>query len=99
MTQSQLNSAHRTAAILERGPLTARQLECLYWAQQGKSATDIGQIVGISGRTVERHLFNACAALGVRTRVQAVVRARDLGWIPRDAPTEAVGAAPRSFRR
>ena len=61
--------------------LSERQLECLAWAQEGKSAGDIGQILGLSGRTVEGHLAKACAALGVRTRVQAVVRARSLGLL------------------
>jgi DNA-binding CsgD family transcriptional regulator len=71
----------------ETGPspeaLSARQVECLVWAQEGKSARDIGQIIGISGRTVEKHLAKACATLDVRTRLQAVLRARDLGLIPR----------------
>lgn len=62
--------------------MSSRQLECLAWAQEGKSATDIGQILGISGRTVEGHLARACALLGVRTRVQAVLRARSLGLLP-----------------
>lgn len=59
--------------------LSERQLECLAWTQEGKSAGVIGQILGISGRTVEGHLAKACDALGVRTRVQAVVKARELG--------------------
>jgi DNA-binding CsgD family transcriptional regulator len=70
-------SAHRTTTP----SLSPRQLECLAWAQEGKSAVDIGQILGISGRTVEGHLALACEALGVRTRIQAVLRARDLGLI------------------
>ena len=61
--------------------VSRRQLECLFWVQEGKSANDIGGILGISGRTVERHLQLACALLGVRTRVQAVLRARDLGLL------------------
>lgn len=36
--------------------ITARQLEILTWVEQGKSATDIGSILGISHRTVEHHL-------------------------------------------
>ncbi len=59
--------------------LSHRQLECLSWAEAGKSARDIGQILGISQRTVEKHLEQACGVLGVRTRIQAVVRARQLG--------------------
>lgn len=80
----------------DAAPLSERQLECLYWAQQGKSATDIGQLVGISGRTVERHLFNACRALGVRTRVQAVIKARDLRCLPAPEPARRP-EPPRSF--
>lgn len=53
-------------------PITSRQLECLRWAQAGKSSTDIGVILAISPRTVDTHLGEACARLGVRTRVQAI---------------------------
>lgn len=63
------------------GPvLSQRQRECLTWAEAGKSARDTGQILGISQRTVEKHLEQAYAILGVRTRIQAVVRARQLGF-------------------
>lgn len=65
----------------DRPVLSQRQLECLGWAEQGKSARDTGQILGISRRTVEKHLEQAYELLGVRTRIQAVVRARDLGLL------------------
>lgn len=61
--------------------LSQRQVECLTWAEEGKSARDTGQILGISQRTVEKHLEQAYGALGVRTRIQAVVRARQLGFL------------------
>ena len=61
--------------------LSARQLECLAWVEQGKSAGDIGTILGISRRTVEGHLFRACEQMGVRTRFQAVLILRDRGLI------------------
>lgn len=61
--------------------VTARQLEILSWVEQGKSATDIGDILGISHRTVEHHLEKVCNNLGVRTRFQAVLKVRDLGLI------------------
>lgn len=64
------------------GPaLSPRQLECLRWVEAGLSARDTGQILGISPRTVEKHLEQAYQALGVRTRIQAVVRARALGLL------------------
>ena len=66
--------------------ITPRQLQCLAWVQEGKSATDIGGILGLSGRTVEGHLIKLCGHLGVKTRVQAVVRARELGLIGQSQP-------------
>jgi len=66
--------------------VTGRQLECLSWVAAGKSSTDIGEILGISSRTVEDHLSKLCGHLGVRTRVQAAVRAQELGWINPPTP-------------
>lgn len=66
--------------------LSNRQIEILYWVQEGKSGPDIGVILGISGRTVDKHLENVCAVLGVRRRLQAVLRARDLGLLGSSFP-------------
>lgn len=52
--------------------LSPREFECLEWAARGKSAWDIGQIVGISRRTAAFHLGNAKLKLDVRTISQAV---------------------------
>lgn len=52
--------------------LTAREKEALAWAAQGKSAWEIGEILGISQRTVEEHLASACRKLGAVNRVHAV---------------------------
>ena len=54
--------------------LTNREYECLQWAAKGKSAWEIGQILGITRRTAAFHLDNARQKLGVRTIAQAVVR-------------------------
>ena len=62
--------------------VTVRQLECLAWAGEGKTAFEIGIILGISPRTVEGHLAKICEVFGVRKRVQAVVIARDLNALP-----------------
>ncbi|MPZ33068.1 MAG: LuxR family transcriptional regulator [Rhodospirillales bacterium] len=53
--------------------LSPRELECLEWAARGKSAWDIGQILGITRRTAAFHLDNAKAKLGVHSICQAVV--------------------------
>jgi len=62
-------------------PLTARQLECLRWVREGKTAWETGQIMGIGQRTVESYLAIAFAKLKVRTRVQAVLKAQELGLL------------------
>ena len=54
--------------------LSPRELECLGWAAEGKSAWEIGRILGISRRTAAFHLDNAKAKLGVRSICQAVAR-------------------------
>lgn len=52
-------------------PLSPREFECLEWATRGKSAWEIGRILGLSRHTVASYLDNAKEKLGVRTIVQA----------------------------
>jgi DNA-binding CsgD family transcriptional regulator len=51
-----------------------RELECLEWAAQGKSAWEIGRLLNISRRTAAFHLDNAKMKFGVRTIYQAVAK-------------------------
>lgn len=51
---------------------TRRETECLEWASQGKSRTDIALITRWSYRQVVRDLERVKAKLGVRTTTQAV---------------------------
>lgn len=74
----------RAGAANAPGPsalLTRRQAECLTWVEAGKTAWEIGRILGISPRTVEGYLAKAYERLDVATKVQAVVRARRLGLL------------------
>jgi DNA-binding CsgD family transcriptional regulator/transcriptional regulator with XRE-family HTH domain len=61
--------------------LTDRQRQCLQWVQAGKSSSVIGQLLGLSPRTVDDHLSDACRRLGVQTRVQAVCAAVSLNLL------------------
>lgn len=54
--------------------LTNREAECLRWIGLGKTDREIGEIVGISERTVRYHASNAKAKLGVATRVEAIAK-------------------------
>lgn len=78
--------------------LTSRQLECLAWAQEGKSASEIGQIIGLTGRGVEKCFFTIYRRLGVRTRLQAVIRARELGFLGAQTRGRYIEAEVRRFR-
>jgi DNA-binding response OmpR family regulator len=55
--------------------LRDREVETLTWAARGKTFWEIGQILGLSRRTVEFHLENARRKLGVATRTQALIKA------------------------
>lgn len=65
--------------------LSPRESECLLWVSRGKSSADIGQIVGLSPRTVDSYLEKTCAKLRVRTRIEAVAVAVRSGLIDPDA--------------
>lgn len=54
--------------------LTERQRQCLDLAADGLTSARIGAVLGLSPRTIDEHLAEACRLLGVRTRVQAVAR-------------------------
>ena len=55
--------------------LTARQREVLQWVGDGKTAQDIGLLMGLTAATVEKHLRLAREALDVETTAQAVLKA------------------------
>ncbi|CAM3065538.1 LuxR family transcriptional regulator [Komagataeibacter xylinus NBRC 15237] len=61
--------------------MTERERECLLWVAQGKDTTEIGAILSISDNTTKYHLKNVMHKLGCHNRVQAVVRAIQLGLI------------------
>ena len=57
--------------------LTKRQSEILFWVSQGKTDQDIACLLGISPRTVHKHLENIYVRLGVETRTAAMSTAYD----------------------
>jgi LuxR family transcriptional regulator, quorum-sensing system regulator BjaR1 len=78
----------RCAALLGYGPdghrrhaLTAREREVLAWTAEGKSSWEIGEILGLSERTVNWHAEQAKKKLDAVNRTQAVIKALRLGEI------------------
>ncbi|MDE1948044.1 MAG: autoinducer binding domain-containing protein [Burkholderiales bacterium] len=65
----------------ERPALTPRELESLRWTMDGKTAWEVGAILGISERTAVLHVNNAMHKLGCINKHQAVLKALRLGLI------------------
>ena len=55
--------------------LTNREIECLTWASQGKTFSDIASILSISRNTVIFHIQNAKQKLDVKTINHAITKA------------------------
>jgi DNA-binding NarL/FixJ family response regulator len=55
--------------------LNEREVECLTWSARGKTSPEIAAILGLSKRTVNFHIENACRKLNVATRTEAVAKA------------------------
>jgi DNA-binding response OmpR family regulator/DNA-binding CsgD family transcriptional regulator len=58
-------------ALISHFSLTRREAEVLYWVSKGKTSPDIGEILGSSPRTVNKHLEHIYEKLGVETRTAA----------------------------
>jgi DNA-binding CsgD family transcriptional regulator len=61
--------------------LTPREVESLRWTMDGKTAWEVGNILGISERTAVLHVNNAMHKLGCINKHQAVLKALRLGLI------------------
>ncbi len=61
--------------------LTARQLSVLELLAEGHGNKEIRHRLGIAERTVRAHLTETFVALGAQSRIQAILRARELGLI------------------
>ncbi|MET1414289.1 response regulator transcription factor [Roseibium sp. HPY-6] len=72
------DEAGQVKALQERFTLTQREAEVLIWIAKGKSNKDIGEILGLSPRTVNKHLEQIFIKLGVENRASAAVRAAEI---------------------
>lgn len=62
--------------------LTHRESEVLLWIARGKSNRDIGEILGLSPRTVNKHLEQVYSKLGVENRASAAIKAIQALQVP-----------------
>ncbi|WP_038209958.1 DNA-binding response regulator [Xenophilus azovorans] len=63
------------SARLSEAALTPRETEVLSWLAKGKTNRDIAEILGMSPRTVNKHLEHIFEKLGVETRAAAAALA------------------------
>ncbi len=61
----------KVAALRGQGGLTRREAEVLLWVSYGKTNKTVSEILGISPRTVNKHLEQVFRKLGVETRAAA----------------------------
>ena len=65
------SDAAQVQALSQAFRLTQREAEVLDWVIKGKTNRDIGDILGTSPRTVNKHLEHVFVKLGVETRTAA----------------------------
>jgi DNA-binding NarL/FixJ family response regulator len=75
------SSVQKQVAAGEVDPLTRREVEVLHLLARGLMDREIAETLGISDRTVHKHVENIRAKLGVRTRASAVAEARRRGLL------------------
>ena len=61
--------------------LSPRELESLRWTMEGKTAWEVGNMLGITERTAALHVNNASHKLGCVNKHQAVLKALRLGLL------------------
>jgi two-component system, NarL family, nitrate/nitrite response regulator NarL len=81
-------------AVVRAAALTPRQTEILAAIAGGGSNRDIGQMFGLSEKTVKAHISAIFRTLGVSSRTQAAAAALEARITPRAFPSAPQIAAP-----
>jgi predicted ATPase/DNA-binding CsgD family transcriptional regulator len=79
-------------------PLTEREHEILLLISQGLSNKEIARQLYLSPGTIKAHNHNIFTKIGVSTRTQALLRARELGLLAHGSALAGRGAGPASSR-
>lgn len=77
LTLVEHNDVDLIADFAERFALTPRQAEVLVWVSRGKTNPEIGVLLKMKSRTVDKHLEHIFPRLGVETRAAAAAIALD----------------------
>jgi DNA-binding NarL/FixJ family response regulator len=72
------SGSNQVEVLRQHFGLTLRESEVLLWISRGKSNRDIADILGLSHRTVNKHLEQVYAKLGVENRASAAIKATQI---------------------
>ena len=72
------DSGNEASALKDHWKLTTREAEVLFWIAKGKTNREIGQILGTSPRTINKHSENLYKKLEVENRTTAAAKAIEL---------------------
>ena len=72
---TEVGEASKVDLLLRQTGLTRREAEVLLWVSYGKTNRTVSEILGISPRTVNKHLEQVFRKLGVETRAAATALA------------------------
>jgi DNA-binding response OmpR family regulator/DNA-binding CsgD family transcriptional regulator len=72
---TELSTTSEEIQLQQTLSLTSRESEVLLWISRGKANREIGEILAISPRTVNKHLEQIFVKLGVENRASAAARA------------------------
>jgi DNA-binding response OmpR family regulator/DNA-binding CsgD family transcriptional regulator len=69
------DSANESSVLKSHWKLTTREAEVLFWIAKGKTNREVGQILGTSPRTINKHAENIYKKLEVENRTSAAAKA------------------------
>ena len=78
---------HRHGLLAIGQSLSSKEIEVLDCVAHGYSNKEIGNALSLTEQTVKNHLTSVFRKLGVDDRVQAVLRAAQLGWVDLAPPS------------
>ncbi|MFD8114589.1 helix-turn-helix transcriptional regulator [Streptomyces microflavus] len=96
LRESSGSARRRQANHALAAPLTPRETNVLHLLATGLTAEVIGRRLGISPRTVHKHLNALYRKLGAADRLSAVLRAQGAGLLPGSAEPHATHPRPGS---
>lgn len=86
LVQNFVQRPDRTTRDEAMSTLSERELDVLRMLARGRSNAEIGRDLFISEATVKTHLTRVLTKLGVRDRLQAVIRAYEVGLVEPGSP-------------